>query len=357
MPGAVFAVTIAFVTFLFGNPEPSNSAMTGTPPPPPPAPSADVAVPDAPGRGLGLSQTSVPDPRRSPIRIPLAPAGGAGIGGAVLAGSVLVRRRRGAGSTELRDPVFVYVPGHGGDPRGFDDLAAMIGLDPQDVRVFDYRWAWPTGDTIEASQRATTDDAADALGAYLAALGADGRPVYLVGHSKGGAVITEVVSRWDAVPEISVDAVVGATILDPPISGGPLGLFQSLGWLHGDTADDGLFSPVRCGWTTCHDVRDGLGERSGVEVVIVRNPDAGFTNFRDRPERVRVYDLDDHGGSMLSRFPNLIGMWRRMGQAHNSVLHSETVADCIAAEAENLGSCSWPSSQVGRMSGGGERRQ
>jgi hypothetical protein len=357
VPGAVFAIAIAFAAFLFVNPEPSNAAMPGIPSSSAAAPSADVAVPDAPGRGLGLSQTSVPDPQRSPIRIPLAPAGGAGIGGAVLAGSVLVRRRRGAGSTNLRDPIFVYVPGHGGDPQGFDDLAGMIGLNPQDVRVFDYRWAWPTGDPIEASQRATTDEAADALGAYLAALGADGRPIYVVGHSKGGAVITEVVSRWDAVPEIGVDAVVGATILDPPISGGALGLFQSLGWFHGDTADDGLFAPVRCGWTACRDVRDGLGERSGVEVVIVRNPDAGFTSFRDRPEGVRVYDFDDDGGSMLSRFPNVIGMWRRMGEAHNSVLHSEIVADCIAAEAGSVGSCSWPSSHGGRMSGGGKRRR
>jgi hypothetical protein len=144
-----------------------------------------------------------------------------------------------------------------------------------------------------------------------------------------------------------VDAVVGATILDPPISRGPLGLLQSLGWLHGDTADDGLFDPVRCGWSGCRDLRDGLGERSGVEVVIVRNPDAVFTNFRDRPDGVRVYDLDDGGGSMLGRFPSLAGMWKRMGEAHESVLHDDTVADCIAAEARRTGSCVWPTPERG----------
>lgn len=139
--------------------------------------------------------------------------------------------------------------------------------------------------------------------------------------------------------------MVGAAILDPPIAAGPLGLLQSIGWLHGDTADDGLFDPVRCGWTGCRDIRDGLGERSGVEVVVVRNPDAGFTNFWGRPDDLRIYDLDDGGGSMFGRFPDLVGMWQRMGEAHNSVLHNDTVADCIASEAQVVGSCHWPEPQ------------
>ena len=300
----------------------------------------------APGDALGLSPGDANRPRRGPIRIPLAPASGAGLGGAVIASAVLARRRHAGLTSGSQDPLFVYVPGHGGDPRGFDDLAKRIGADGDDVRVFDYRWAWPSDDPIEASQRATTDDAADALGAYLAALGTDGRPIYLVGHSKGGAVITEVVARWDEHPTIGVEGVVGATILDPPISSGPLGLLQSLGWLHGNTADDGLFDPVRCGWTGCRDIRDGLGRTSGVEVVIVRNPDAGFTNFRDRPDGVRVYDLNDGRGGMLGRFPNIFAMWSRMGEAHNSVLHSDTVAACIAAEARQVGSCRWPASNL-----------
>lgn len=355
MPGGLLAAIIVSLLFMLGPPASPGPAGSGGPSAHDAPPSVEFAEATAPGRGLGLARSHVPKRRPSPVRIPLGPAGGVGIGGAVLGASVLVRRRV-SGSPVSEDPVFVYVPGHGGDPAGFDDLAARIGVDPRDVRVFDYRWAWPTADMVEASRRATTDDAADALGAYLAALNSDDRPIYLVGHSKGGAVITEVVSRWDAVPEIGVDGVIGATILDPPISAGPLGLLQSLGWLHGATADDGLFSPVRCGWTGCRDVRDRLGERSGIGVVIVRNPDAGFTNFRDRPDRVRVYDLDDQGGSMLGRFPNLAGMWRRMGEAHNSVLHSDTVADCIAAEAKSVGSCRWPSKTSHRMSGGGERR-
>lgn len=345
MPGAVL-VTAALVSSLFSTvpffavdrslgSDPAGAATTGLP-------SETGAEFGAPGDALGLSPGDRANPPRSPMRIPLAPASGAGLGGAVIASAVLARRRRLGIAQTSQDPLFVYVPGHGGGFRGFDDLAKRIGVHGDDVRVFDYRWAWPSKDPIEAAQRATADDAADALGAYLAALGADGRPIYLVGHSKGGAVITEVVGRWDQHPEVAVESVVGAAILDPPISSGPLGLLQSLGWFHGSTADDGLFEPIRCGWTGCRDIRDNLGRDAGVEVVIIRNPDASFTNFHGRPDGVRVYDLDDGGGGMLGRFPNIFGMWSRMGEAHNSVMHSDTVAACIAAEVKQVGSCRWP---------------
>ncbi len=336
MPGVFIAVSFAVASLVSTG---STHASFTTSVVPATADAIGSSV--APGDGLGLSPSPSSRSGQSSGQSPFAPIGGAGLGGAVLAGSVLIRRRSG-GSGRDPGPLYVYVPGHGGDPDGFDDLAGRIGVRPGDVRVFDYRWAWASSDPVEASRWAPTGDAADALGAYLAALESDGRPIYLVGHSKGGAVITEVVGRWDAHPEIGVDAVVGAAILDPPIASGPLGLLQSIGWFHGNTADDGLFDPVRCSWSGCVDIRDGLGERSGVEVVIVRNPDAGFTNFWGRPDDVRVYDLDDGGGSMLGRFPDLLGMWQRMGEAHNSVLHSDTVADCIASEARSGGSCDWP---------------
>ncbi|MCL1693776.1 MAG: hypothetical protein M3096_08840 [Actinomycetia bacterium] len=336
MPGLLFAAGFAAASVLSTVSSPTVFSE-------PPASTTVEAILESasPGDGLGLAPSPDSGPSRLPERSPFVPFGGAGLGGAVMIGSVLIRRR-GGGARDDAGPLFVYVPGHGGDPDGFDDLAGRIGVDPSDVRVFDYRWAWASSDPVEASRWAPTGDAADALGAYLAALGSDGRPIYLVGHSKGGAVITEVVGRWDAHPEIGVDAVVGAAILDPPIASGPLGLLQSIGWLHGNTADDGLFNPVRCGWNGCVDIRDGLGERSGVEVVIVRNPDAGFTNFWGRPDDVRVYDLDDGDGSLFERFPDVLGMWQRMGEAHNSVLHSDTVADCIASEARASGSCDWP---------------
>lgn len=348
MSGVLMAAGFAIASFLSAA---STDATLSTSP----APATTDAISEsvAPGDGLGLAPAPTSGSGRTPGRSPFVPIGGAGLGGAVLAGSVLVRRR-GGGSSRDTDPLFVYVPGHGGDPDGFEDLAHRIGVEPTDVRVFDYRWAWASTDPVGASHWAPTASAADALGAYLAALDSDGRPIYLVGHSKGGAVITEVVARWDARPETGVDNVVGATILDPPIATGPLGLLQSMGWFHGGTADDGLFDPVKCGWTGCRDVRNGLGERSGVEVVIVRNPDAVFTSFWGRPNDVRVYDLDDGGGSMLRRFPDVVGMWQRMGEAHSSVLHSDTVADCIASEARAGGSCDWPSpTPIGALWGRG----
>ena len=347
MPGAFIATAAVVASLVSVVPSPlDDRSITREQPVTAPAgwPADDRDTIGAPGDALGLAPRAPESSRSGPVRIPLAPVSGAGIGGAVIASAVLARRRHTGAAPYREDPLYVYVPGHGGGFHGFDDLASRIGVDGDDVRVFDYRWAWPSDDPLEAARRATTDDAADALGAYLAALGDDGRPIYLVGHSKGGAVITEVVGRWDQHPAVGVDAVVGAAILDPPISSGPLGLLQSVGWFHGSTADDGLFNPIRCGWSGCRDIRDGLGEKSGVEVVIVRNPDAGFTNFRDRPDGVRVYDLDDGNGSMLSRFPNIFGMWSRMGDAHNSVLHSDTVAACIAAESRKIGSCTWPTS-------------
>ena len=342
MPGTLFAAAVVAASVL--------SATTVHPFGPPAVDGAGPIVREtwdvgSPGDGLGLASGEPARSAGGPQRIPRAPAGGAGVGVVAIAVAALARRRRWETTGGGPGPLYVYVPGHGGDPNGFEDLAGRAGIDPGDTRVFDYRWAWPSSDAVEASRRVPAAAAADALSSYLAALGSDGRPIYLVGHSKGGAVITEVVGRWDEHPTTGVDAVVGATILDPPISRGPLGLLQSLGWIHGDTADDGLFDPVRCRWHGCRDIREGLGERSGVEVVIVRNPDAVFTNFRDLPDRVRVYDLDDGGGSMLERFPNVIGMWQRMGEAHDSVLHSDTVAGCIAAEARTAGSCVWPESR------------
>ena len=345
MPGSLLVVSLLAILPAPSSPGLSPSAASASTPIQQEAASSatdggtHVSVP---GDGLGLVAVPTPRSRRERSGGPYWPVGGAGLGGVAVAGAVLARRRTRVRDRSGQSPIFVYVPGHGGDPDGFSDIADRIGIESGDLRVFDYRWAWPSGDRIEASRRASTGDAADALSAYLAALGEDGRPIYLVGHSKGGAVITEVVARWDAHPEMRIAAVTGTTILDPPIAAGPLGVLQSIGWFHSDTADDGMFDPIRCGWNGCRDVRNGLGGRSGVEVVMVRNPDARFTNFWGDPDGVRVYDLHDGSGDMLDPFPNLPDMWRRMGEAHNSVLHSDVVADCIAAEAAATGSCEWP---------------
>lgn len=225
---------------------------------------------------------------------------------------------------------------------GFSDLAGRIGVDTDDVRVFDYRWAHPAADRIDASRWAPTDDAADALGAYLAAQGEHHRRIYVVGHSKGGAVIAELVARWDENPSLAPPAVTGAALLDPPIAAGFLGQLQSFGRLIGDVPDDGNYDPIKCSWLRCTDTRVDLGHNAGVEVIAIRNPDAEVTNFRDNPEGLRVFDLIDDGRSPAARWlPDIFGFLARVGEAHSSVLHHDAVAECIAAEAKLSGSCRW----------------
>lgn len=301
-----------------------------------------------PGAGLGLA----PGPERSaaiagrPLpRTPHAPGPGlpaAGfLGGAAAIGAAM--HPRGRRRPQPPQPVkFVYVPGHGGDPDGFADLAAMIGVTNDQVAVFDYRWVWRSDDPIDASRWARTSDAADALHAQLATLASSHDRIYVVAHSKGGAIVTEMLSRWDERPELAVGAVAGAMLLDPAIAAGPLGLGQSLGWLVGEIPDDGGFHPVRCGLTACRDIRVDLGRSAGVDVVAIRNPDAVVTNFRDRPAGLRVHDLDDDGPHPMELWMDPIAAVRRVGEAHSSVLHDETVAACLDAEANAVGSCRWP---------------
>jgi hypothetical protein len=243
--------------------------------------------------------------------------------------------------------MFVYVPGHGGDPDGFADLAARLGVADDRVAVFDYRWVWGSDDPIDASRWALASDAADALHAQVATLASSHDRIYIVAHSKGGAIVTEMIARWDERPGLAVTAVVGAMLLDPAIAAGPLGLGQSLGWLIGSVPDDGGFGPVRCGLTGCRDIRVDLGRSAGVEVVAIRNPDGVLTNFRDRPAGLRVHDLDDGGRHPLHWWPNPIAAVQRMGEAHSSVLHDDTVAECLHAESLSVGSCRWPEREPG----------
>ena len=307
----------------------------------------------SPAEGLGLAPRSVPAATQPgampPPSAPLPPGGALPIGLGLLGGMGALgvasrpmhRRRRG----EEPSVIYVYVPGHGGDPDGFADLASRIGVGEDQIAVFDYRWVWPSEDPIDASQWARTSDAADALHAQVATLSRDHERIYVVAHSKGGAIVTEMVSRWDERPAVAVPAVTGVILLDPAIAAGPLGWGQSVGWLVGRVADDGKFDPIRCGLTGCHDIRENLGRSAGVEVVVVRNPDAVVTSFRDRPAGLRVYELDDGGVNAFSLWHRPRDVLGRVGEAHRAVLHSDAVAACITAEAGATGSCRWPEPQ------------
>lgn len=311
-----------------------------------PAAGSSDAAPDtfAPGDGLGLAEVrdtpahSNPAPRPRLPNVPLPAAGAIGLAG-TLRPIAASRRRRDASL----DTLFVYVPGHGGSLTGFSDLANRMGVDGDDVRVFDYRWAFPSNDRIDASRWAPADDAAGALGAYLAAQGEYHERIYVVGHSKGGAVVAELIARWDEQPVIAPESVTGAALLDAPIADGQLGELQSYGYVIGHVPDDGHYDPIKCSWFECTDTRANLGRMAGVEVIAIRNPDAVFTNFTKKPEGLRVYDLVDDGRPNAARLlPDISEFMTRIGEAHSSVLHHDAVADCIAAEASLPGSCEWP---------------
>ena len=115
----------------------------------------------------------------------------------------------------------------------------------------------------------------------------------------------------------------------------------------GPIPDDGGYDPVDCRlFRGCVDHRDHLGERSGVEVVVLRNPKAGITSFDDRPAGLRVYDVADEGrGPLASVLHNPFSYPGRVAEAHDAVLHDRRVADCIRAEMRRPGSCRIPAAE------------
>jgi hypothetical protein len=266
-----------------------------------------------------------------------------------VAAAILAGRRTDAGSAlRLRPPEgtrVVFVPGHGQAEgrRAFAALVAEMGLDPEDARYFDYRWVTGQSDPIAASQRAPVGATAAALNAYLAGVGASGNPVWLVGFSKGGATIAELLAMWDSGAHRPPVDVTGATLLDPPIASGIHGELQSAGRMVSWIPDDGGYDPVRCVFLKagCHDTRAHLGEASGVEVLVVRNPRAGITSFSDRPPGLRVVDAPDDGpGPWEQLWRNPLALPGRVSEAHLSVLHDQSVARCIVEEMRAPGSCS-----------------
>ncbi len=293
-----------------------------------------------------IEPTPAPDRER-----PVDPLPGM-IGLAGMAGALAALQRRGDdlspadGLSLDPGPVVVFVPGHGQShgSSAFADLIEYMGLDDDSVRHFDYRWVEGGASASAASEAVLLDDAASALNAYLAGVSGDGREIYLVGFSKGGAMIAELVADWDDGRWGPSESVVGAALLDPPIAGGKLGWLQSVGRFWGPFPDDGGYNPVGCTFLgfNCSDRRAGLGLNAGVDVVVIRNPKAGVTSFADHPAGLRVYDAADDGptiGEQLMRNP--FALPRRISDAHEAVLHDRNVADCIVAELTS-GTCDLP---------------
>ena len=306
----------------------------------------------APGDGLGLSPnpivlpsqtSSAPVRRRVPVQVPFAGAA------ATMAGGAAVYRRR-------RDdtPLLVVVHGHGGDTHDFDGLIDMMRIDDARVIAFDYSWVDGGTDSTSSSRGVPTDDAAAVLDAFIRQLSVNNSNMYSLHHSKGGAVGVSMIASLDDGTRPNIDGYRGAALLDPPIAPGLLGDLQSAGHGHDWLPDDGGFDPIRCSDEGCRDIRDHLGEASDVEVIAIRNADALVTNFVDRPEGLRIFDVHDglpnalaYGGFFLPRIV----------QAHNSVLVHEDVANCVKSEVALAGSCDWGAEPSGRrFRGSGSRR-
>jgi pimeloyl-ACP methyl ester carboxylesterase len=243
------------------------------------------------------------------------------------------------------EPFYVVVHGNGGSSDDFDVLLDRLGVASDRFVAFDYLVVGGGASSTEASRTASTDRAAEALDELIRDLADDHSNIYSIHHSRGGAVGVSMIGALDDGTRPPIDGYVGAALLDPAIAGGWLGWLQRLGAVSPFLPDNGGFSSERCTDGTCRDVREHLGDASGVEVIAIRNLDAEVTNFRDDPEGLRVYDLV-HDGGVPARFLVPISPFlaiRRIWRAHASVLEHEAVARCIQEEVAEQGSCVWRS--------------
>ena len=309
------------------------------------------------GPGLGLAPDDEPPVESS---VPAAePAGNAPappnddalpatpiLLGLTAAAAALASRRAGA-ALGLRPPeetMVVFLPGHGqgAGEDVYGEFVDLMGLEADDARYFDYRWVTGDADPHRASALAPTTQTAASLNAYLAGVADGDRPIWLVGFSKGGTAVAELISAWDRGVYRPPVNVTGAMLLDPPMARGIHGTLQSVGRVVGGIPDDGGYDPVDCAflWFGCHDNRAHLGEASGIDVIVVRNPRAAVTSFGDRPPGLRVVDAPDDGpGPWGQLVENPLRLFGRLREAHEAVLSDPAVARCLVAEMHRPGSC------------------
>ncbi len=318
--------------------------------------------PTSPGDGLVLSPTPVVRsavhlPSRQPLGVP---AGFGAVGGAatLAAAAVLMHARRRRDD----EPFYVIVHGNGGSAHDFDVLLDSLGVTDDRVAAFDYTVVGRGDSSTIASRTTSTERAAEALDDLIRQLSVDHANIYSIHHSKGGAVGVTVIGNLDDGTNPPIDGYVGAALLDPAIAGGMLGRLQSAGGFSSWIPDNGGFDATRCTDGACRDVRENLGQASGVEVMVIRNPDAEITNLRDDPDGLRVFDLENDGGIAARYLAPLSPLlaFKRIWHAHSSVLEHEAVSACIKAEVAEPGSCVWDDSTkrhpVWNSGGGGGHR-
>ena len=312
-----------------------------------------------PPPAAGLELTPGPPPRPAVVSRPLPPPTSSSLPPALpdlgfLTGvaSALLAAVRDAAKSKRREVTpsawggvpadlnVVFVGGHGSELAGtFDEIIAALHLQSDQIHHFDYRWVESVDSHASATRDATNDEIVDGLNGFLAGLATTGQPIYLVGFSKGGAAIAGLLKEWDHHPQQAIDSVIGAAMLEPPISRGFVGWLQSPPL--SSFPNDGGYNPMECGvlsFFDCTDTRASLGRMAGVDVVAFRNSHSNITNFRDSPPGLRVYDFD-------MPEPSGEGI-RYIGQAHADVLFSSAVAACLIDEMNQPGACRWHDHQL-----------
>lgn len=313
-------------------------ALTSTTLPPPGDGLELIPGPRPEGPAIGRVAPIPPSP--GPSLPPVGVFGGAMAALAAATREVVSTRRRrsmGAVGSVPEDALVVFVPGYGSE-RGehFADMIAALRLGAGQTIEFDYRYVEAVDAHTSASRRASNAEIVDGLHSFLAGLATSGRPIYLVGFSKGGAGIAGLLKKWDLHPELALGNVRGAALLDAPIARGAHGILQSapVPFL----PSDGGYQPMHCrvlGHLRCTDSRVGLGRAAGVEVVAFRNSYSHLTSFGDRPQGMRIYELKVR--------PEPGGFASRVASAHREVLVSSAVAACLIDEIAAAGSCRWES--------------
>ena len=274
--------------------------------PQPTGTAVEEELPAAPGDALILREGPPPPrpvgpPMPAPVRSS-SPAAASGAAVVMLASGGYALTRRSRPTTDLfpTDVAVVFVGGWGSESgTGFNQITTHLGIPPGQAVYFDY-------ESVGGTNSSSSQEIAGALDALVRSQDNPqlrGRQVYLVGFSKGGAAIAELVAAWDVKPNSRPYQVMGAALLDPPIADGLLGDLQSAGKRFG-LPNDGGFDPVVCSphqssaCSLCTDKRDHLGRKSGTDVVVFRSPDTlNISNFSDRPPGLEVVTIDDPGPS------------------------------------------------------------
>ena len=305
------------------------------------------------GPGLGLAPDDEPvPPPPLPIPAPPSPPGtdvpvaALVLGLGAIAAAIAAQKPGSAlGLRPPEDAMVVFVPGHGQGTGRRCSRSSSISWDS--IRMM-------PGTSITAGSRGGRP--AGGLDARLrsARLPHPSTPISpvwptptdrcgLSGSARVEPRLQISIAAWDRGLFGPTANVEGAMLLDPPMARGIHGTLQSAGTVVGPVPDDGGYDPVDCSflWFGCHDDRAYLGDASGIEVIVVRNPRAAVTSFSDHPPGLRVVDAPDDGpGPWGQVFKNPFKLFSRIAEAHESVLSDPEVVRCLVSEMQEKGSCS-----------------